>query len=105
MLTVNNNTKINYLLEALPLDVATKVGDIIAEAIEVANSDWNSWDEEKIGDLTIKEFEDVLVGLIDARDLNEEDFHADTEDQNLIRFYRFDEIMRKKTFRETIVID
>ena len=42
MLTVNNNTKMNFILEALPLDVATKVGDIISEFIEVANQDWNS---------------------------------------------------------------
>ena len=105
MLTVNNNTKINFLLEALPLHDATMVGDIISEFIEVANEDWNSWDEEKIGDLTIKEFEDFLVDKIDARALNEEDFYADTEDENLIRFDRFAEILRRETFRETIVHD
>ena len=61
MLTVNNNTKMNFILEALPLDVATRIGDIIDEASEIANQDWpNSWDAEKIGDLTIKEFETFL---------------------------------------------
>ena len=33
MLTVNNNTKMNFILEALPLDAATRIGDIIADAI------------------------------------------------------------------------
>ena len=105
MLHINNNTKMNFILEALPLDAATRIGDIIADASEVANQDWpNSWTPEKTGDLTIKEFEDFLVDMIDARDLNEEDFHADTKDENLIRFHRFADILEGNTFRETIIV-
>ena len=118
MLHINNNTKMNFILEALPLDAATRIGDIIADASELANDNWdqlfnplgqkrleaNSWTPEKIGDLTIKEFEDLLVDMIDARDLNEEDFHADTEDENLIRFHRFADILEGNTFRETIIV-
>jgi len=97
MLTVNNNTKMNFLLEALPLNAATRIGDIIADAIEEANTDWpNSWDAEKIGDLTIKEFEYFLVDLID-------DLNTDADDENEIRYERFADILEGNTFRETIV--
>jgi len=97
MLTVNNNTKMNFLLEALPLNAATRIGDIIADAIEEANADWpNSWDAEKIGDLTIKEFEYFLVDLID-------DLNTDADDENEIRYERFADILEGNTFRETIV--
>ena len=68
MLTVTNLTSVNHLLENLPLPDATMVGDIIVEAIEEANANWdnlfnplgqkrleaNSWDEEKIGNLIAK---------------------------------------------------
>ena len=114
MLTVNNNTKINFLLEALPLNDATMVGDIIVEAIEEANDNWdnlfnplgqkrleaNSWDEEKIGNLTIKEFENLLVDLTDDWVMN-----TDYVDDNEVRLERFDEILERATFRETIVHD
>ena len=97
MLTVNNNTKMNFLLEALPLNAATRIGDIIVDAIEEANADWpNSWDAEKIGDLTIKEFEYFLVDLID-------DLNTDADDENEIRYERFADILEGNTFRETIV--
>ena len=97
MLTVNNNTKMNFLLEALPLDAATRIGYIIVDAIEEANADWpNSWDAEKIGDLTIKEFEYFLVDLID-------DLNTDADDENEIRYERFADILEGNTFRETIV--
>ena len=99
MLTVNNNTKMNFLLEALPLNAATRIGDIIADAIEEANADWpNSWDAEKIGDLTIKEFEYFLVDLID-------DLNTDADDENEVRYEAFADILEGNTFRETIVID
>jgi len=97
MLTVNNNTKMNFLLEALPLNAATRIGDIIADAIEEANADWpNSWDAEKIGDLTIKEFEYFLVDLID-------DLNTDADDENEVRYEAFADILEGNTFRETIV--
>ena len=97
MLHINNNTKMNFILEALPLDAATRIGDIIADAIEEANADWpNSWDAEKIGDLTIKEFEYFLVDLID-------DLNTDADDENEIRYERFADILEGNTFRETIV--
>ena len=97
MLHINNNTKMNFLLEALPLNAATRIGDIIADAIEEANADWpNSWDAEKIGDLTIKEFEYFLVDLID-------DLNTDADDENEIRYERFADILEGNTFRETIV--
>ena len=97
MLHINNNTKMNFLLEALPLDAATRIGDIIVDAIEEANADWpNSWDAEKIGDLTIKEFEYFLVDLID-------DLNTDADDENEIRYERFADILEGNTFRETIV--
>jgi hypothetical protein len=101
MLHINNNTKMNFILEALPLDAATRIGAIIVEAIEEISYPVT---EETIGDLTIKEFEDFLVDKIDARALNEEDFHADTKDENLIRFHRFADILEGNTFRETIIV-
>ena len=97
MLTVNNNTKMNFILEALPLDAATRIGDIIADAIGEANADWpNSWDAEKVGDLTLKEFEYFLVDMID-------DLNTDSEDDDEVRYEAFADILEKNTFRETIV--
>ena len=95
MLTVNNNTKINFLLEALPLNDATMVGDIIVEAIEEISYPVT---EETIGDLTIKEFENLLVDLTDDWVMN-----TDYVDDNEVRLERFDEILERATFRETIV--
>ncbi len=72
MLHINNNTKMNFLLEALPswqleANASARIGDIIDAAIEVANKDWpNDWTPEKIGDLTIKEFETFLISLNSA---------------------------------------
>ena len=110
MLTVNNNTKINFLLEALPLNDATMLGDIIVEVIEEANGDWNSFfnndtleddlNEENIGNLTIKEFENLLIDLTDDWVMN-----TDYVDDNEVRLERFDEILERATFRETIVHD
>ena len=60
----------------------------------------NSWDEEKIGNLTIKEFENLLVDLTDDWVMN-----TDYVDDNEVRLERFDEILERATFRETIVID
>ena len=97
MLTVNNNTKMNFLLEALPLNDATMVGDIIVEAIEEISYPVT---EETIGDLTIKEFENLLVDLTDDWVMN-----TDYVDDNEVRLERFDEILERATFRETIVID
>ena len=97
MLTVNNNTKINFLLEALPLNDATMVGDIIVEAIEEISYPVT---EETIGDLTIKEFENLLIDLTDDWVMN-----TDYVDDNEVRLERFDEILERATFRETIVID
>ena len=95
MLTVNNNTKINFLLEALPLNDATMLGDIIVEAIEEISYPVT---EETIGDLTIKEFENLLVDLTDDWVMN-----TDYVDDNEVRLERFDEILERATFRETIV--
>lgn len=97
MLTVNNNTKMNFLLEALPLNDATMLGDIIVEAIEEISYPVT---EETIGDLTIKEFENLLVDLTDDWVMN-----TDYVDDNEVRLERFDEILERATFRETIVID
>ena len=97
MLTVNNNTKINFLLEALPLNDATMLGDIIVEAIEEISYPVT---EETIGDLTIKEFENLLVDLTDDWVMN-----TDYVDDNEVRLERFDEILERATFRETIVHD
>jgi len=97
MLTVNNNTKMNFLLEALPLNDATMVGDIIVEAIEEISYPVT---EETIGDLTIKEFENLLVDLTDDWVMN-----TDYVDDNEVRLERFDEILERATFRETIVHD
>jgi hypothetical protein len=97
MLTVNNNTKMNFLLEALPLNDATMVGDIIVEAIEEISYPVT---EETIGDLTIKEFENLLIDLTDDWVMN-----TDYVDDNEVRLERFDEILERATFRETIVID
>jgi|TARA_R110002012_G_scaffold299185_1_gene498141 hypothetical protein len=97
MLTVNNNTKINFLLEALPLNDATMLGDIIVEAIEEISYPVT---EETIGDLTIKEFENLLIDLTDDWVMN-----TDYVDDNEVRLERFDEILERATFRETIVID
>ncbi len=96
MLHINNNTKMNFLLEALPswqleANASARIGDIIDAAIEVANKDWpNDWTPEKIGDLTIKEFETFLV---------EHDWYLDNE----VRFEAFADILKVNTFRETIV--
>ena len=95
MLTVNNNTKINFLLEALPLNDATMLGDIIVEAIEEISYPVT---EETIGDLTIKEFENLLIDLTDDWVMN-----TDYVDDNEVRLERFDEILERATFRETIV--
>jgi len=97
MLTVNNNTKMNFLLEALPLNDATMVGDIIVEAIEEISYPVT---EETIGDLTIKEFENLLIDLTHDWVMN-----TDYVDDNEVRLERFDEILERATFRETIVID
>ena len=98
MLTVNNNTKMNFILEALPLDAATRIGDIIADAIATHNFDWpNSWDAKKIGDLTLKEFEYFLVDMID-------DLNTDADDEDEVRYEAFADILEKNTFRETIIV-
>ena len=102
MLHINNNTKMNFLLEALPswqleANASARIGDIIDAAIEVANKDWpNDWTPEKIGDLTIKEFETFLVEQIGD---DEEEYHLDNE----VRFEAFADILKVNTFRETIV--
>jgi len=111
MLHINNNTKMNFLLEALPswqleANASARIGDIIDAAIEVANKDWpnafnswparNYWTPEKIGDLTIKEFETFLVEQIGD---DEEEYHLDNE----VRFEAFADILKVNTFRETIV--
>jgi len=108
MLKVNNNTKIDFLLKSLPLNDATMLGDIIVEVIEEANEDWNSFfnndtleddlNEENIGNLTIKEFENLLIDLTDDWVMN-----TDYVDDNEVRLERFDEILERATFRETIV--
>ena len=97
MLHIDNNTKMNFLLEALPLDAAVEVGNIITHAIQTANEDWpNDWTPEKIGDLTVKEFETFLVEQIGD---DEEEYFLDNE----IRFDRFADILSENTFRDTML--
>ena len=97
MLHIDNNTKMNFLLEALPLDAAAEVGNIITHAIQTANEDWpNDWTPEKIGDLTVKEFETFLVEQIGD---DEEEYFLDNE----IRFDRFADILSENTFRDTML--
>ena len=106
MLTVTNLTSVNHLLENLPLPDATMGGDIIAEALEAANDqlyEKNPYTEEELASLTLRGFEDFLFDLIDPRALNAEDFRADTDDENLIRYDRFCEILERCTYREAIV--
>ena len=113
MLHIDNNTKMNFLLEALPLDAAAEVGNIITHAIQTANEDWpNDWTPEKIGDLTVKEFETFLVEQIG--DLTVKEFETflveqigDDEEEyfldNEIRFDRFADILSENTFRDTML--
>ena len=97
MLHIDNNTKMNFLLDALPLDAAAEVGNIITHAIQTANEDWpNDWTPEKIGDLTVKEFETFLVEQIGD---DEEEYFLDNE----IRFDRFADILSENTFRDTML--
>ena len=97
MLHIDNNTKMNFLLEALPLDAAAEVGNIITHAIQTANEDWpNDWTPEKICDLTVKEFETFLVEQIGD---DEEEYFLDNE----IRFDRFADILSENTFRDTML--
>ena len=97
MLHINNNTKMNFLGEALPLDAANRIGNIIAEAIEIANEDWpNDWTPEKIGDLSVKEFETFLAEQIGD---DEEEYFLDNE----IRFEKFADILSENTFRDTML--
>ena len=108
MLTVTNLTSVDYLIRNLPLPEATMVGDIIAETLDVVNvfaegSGEAIYTEDEITCWTLRGFEDFLFDLIDPRALNAEDFRADTDDENLIRYDRFVEILERLTYRETIV--
>jgi len=108
MLTVTNLTSVDYLIRNLPLPEATMVGDIIAETLDVVNvfaegSGEAIYTEDEITCWTLRGFEDFLFDLIDPRALNAEDFRADTDDENLIRYDRFLEILERLTYRETIV--
>lgn len=108
MLTVTNLTSVDYLIRNLPLPEATMVGDIIAESLDVVNvfaegSGEAIYTEDEITCWTLRGFEDFLFDLIDPRALNAEDFRADTDDENLIRYDRFLEILERLTYRETIV--
>ena len=69
--------------------------DQIVEAIEEISYPVT---EETIGDLTIKEFENLLIDLTDDWVMN-----TDYVDDNEVRLERFDEILERATFRETIV--
>ena len=101
MLTVTNLTSVNHLLENLPLPDATMVGDIIAEALEAANDqlyEKNPYTEEELASLTLRGFEDFLADLavhVFAFD--------DEEDENVVRYERFLEILERLTYRETII--
>jgi len=108
MLTVTNLTSVDYLIRNLPLPEATMVGDIIAETLDVVNvfaegSGEAIYTEDEITCWTLRGFEDFLFDLIDPRALNAEDFRADTDDENLIRYDRFLDILERLTYRETIV--
>ena len=108
MLTVTNLTSVDYLIRNLPLPEATMVGDIIAETLDVVNvfaegSGEAIYTEDEITCWTLRGFEDFLFDLIDPRALNAEDFRADTDDENLIRYDRFLEILERLTYRETII--
>ncbi len=101
MLTVTNLTSVNHLLENLPLPDATMVGDIIAEALEAANDqlyEKNPYTEEELASLTLRGFEDFLA------DLAEHGFaFDDDEDENVVRYERFLDILERLTYRETII--
>ena len=101
MLTVTNLTSVNHLLENLPLPDATMVGDIIAEALEAANDqlyEKNPYTEEELASLTLRGFEDFLA------DLAEDGFaFDDDEDENVVRYERFLDILERLTYRETII--
>jgi len=108
MLTVTNLTSVDYLIRNLPLPEATMVGDIIAETLDVVNvfaegSGEAIYTEDEITCWTLRGFEDFLFDLIDPRALNAEDFRADTDDENLIRYDRFLDILERLTYRESIV--
>ena len=108
MLTVTNLTSVDYLIRNLPLNDATMLGDIIAESLDVVNvfaegSGEVIYTEDEITCLTLRGLEDFLFDLIDPRALNAEDFRADTDDENLIRYDRFCEILERCTYREAIV--
>jgi len=110
MLTVTNLTSVDYLIRNLPLNDATMVGDIIAETLDVVNvfaegSGEAIYTEDEITCWTLRGFEDFLFDLIDPRALNAEDFRADTDDENLIRYDRFVEILERLTYRDPSEID
>tara|TARA_A100000164_G_C21545603_1_gene602606 strand:+ start:123 stop:461 length:339 start_codon:yes stop_codon:yes gene_type:complete len=110
MLTVTNLTSVDYLIRNLPLPEATMVGDIIAETLDVVNvfaegSGEAIYTEDEITCWTLRGFEDFLFDLIDPRALNAEDFRADTDDENLIRYDRFVEILERLTYRDPSEID
>ena len=106
MLTVTNLTSVDYLMRNLPLTDATMLGDIIAETIEVVNDVVEvPYTEDELRGFTLRGFEDFLFDLIDPRALNAEDFRADTDDENLIRYDRFLEILERLTYRDPSEID
>jgi len=110
MLHVTNLTSVDYLIRNLPLPEATMVGDIIAETLDVVNvfaegSGEAIYTEDEITCWTLRGFEDFLFDLIDPRALNAEDFRADTDDENLIRYDRFLEILERLTYRDPSEID
>ena len=105
MLTVTNLTSVNHLLENLPLPDATMVGDIIAEALEAANDqlyEKNPYTEEELASLTLRGFEDFLADQINEHATL--GFH-DHEDENVIRYERFVEILERLTYRDPSEID
>ena len=77
------------------------VGDIIAEALEAANDqlyEKNPYTEEELASLTPRGFEDFLA------DLAEHGFaFDDEEDENVVRYERFLDILERLTYRETII--
>ena len=99
MLTVTNLTSVDYLIRNLPLTDATMLGDIIAETIEVVNDVVEvPYTEDELRGFTLRGFEDFLADQIDGGIQVES--QTNHEDENVIRYERFVEILERLTYRE-----
>tara|TARA_B100001778_G_scaffold166558_1_gene136894 strand:+ start:48 stop:365 length:318 start_codon:yes stop_codon:yes gene_type:complete len=103
MLTVTNLTSVDYLMRNLPSPDATMLGDIIAETIEVVNDVAEvPYTEDELRGFTLIGFEDFLADQINEHSTL--GFH-DHEDENVIRYERFVEILERLTYRDPSEID